>query len=229
MGKEKNKPHVSQIKSKARVADHGEVYTADREVNAMLDLVKQETERIDSRFLEPACGNGNFLSEILKRKLDVVSQKYKKSQHDYELNSLIALSSIYGVDILEDNVEECVIRLFNVWNDRYVRLYKGSADKACTRTAGYILRHNILCGNALTMLRSDGDPIVFAEWEFTGSTGLVIRRDYRLDELMKGHDEQMTLDMVAGKWKFDEEVNAWMPTPIKEYPPTDYLRIADNE
>ena len=58
-----------QVKSRARVADHGEVFTADREVNAMLDLVKQDTERVDSRFLEPACGDGNFLAEILRRKL----------------------------------------------------------------------------------------------------------------------------------------------------------------
>ena len=67
-----------QVKSKQRVADHGEVFTAEREVNAMLDLVKQETERIDSRFLEPACGDGNFLSEILRRKLAVVKRSYGK-------------------------------------------------------------------------------------------------------------------------------------------------------
>lgn len=75
-----------QIKSKKRVADHGEVFTAEREVNAMLDLVKQETERVDSRFLEPACGDGNFLAEILRRKLKEVRRKYKRSPFDYEKN-----------------------------------------------------------------------------------------------------------------------------------------------
>ena len=75
---------TKQVKSKKRVTDHGEVFTAASEVNAMLDLVKHETERIDSRFLEPACGNGNFLIEILKRKLHIVEGRYSKSQLDYE-------------------------------------------------------------------------------------------------------------------------------------------------
>ena len=105
---------TKQVKTKKRVADHGEVFTSDREVNAMLDLVKQETERIDSRFLEPACGNGNFLAEVLKRKLIVVENRYRKSQVEWERNSLIAISSIYGVDILEDNTLECQERLFTI-------------------------------------------------------------------------------------------------------------------
>ena len=88
-----------QLKSKNRVADHGEVFTAEREVNAMLDLVKQETERIDSRFLEPACGTGNFLVEVLRRKLAVVDKNYKKSQLDYERYAVLAVSSLYGIDL----------------------------------------------------------------------------------------------------------------------------------
>ena len=101
-----------QVKSKQRVADHGEVFTAEREVEAMCDLVKQETERIDSRFLEPACGDGNFLSVILKRKLAIVKKKYKRSAYDWERNSLLALGSLYGVDIMLDNVVACQERLF---------------------------------------------------------------------------------------------------------------------
>ena len=89
-----------QIKSKQRVADHGEIFTNEREVNAMLDLVKQETERIESRFLEPACGEGAFLKEILRRKLEVVKNRYKKSPYDYERYAVLALTSIYGVDIM---------------------------------------------------------------------------------------------------------------------------------
>jgi type I restriction-modification system DNA methylase subunit len=104
------------IKSKKRIRDHGEVFTSDFIVSDMLDLVKQETERIDSRFLEPACGTGNFLIEILKRKLKIVKNKYKKSQFDYEHYAIIAVSSIYGIDILQDNAEECRQRLFNIFN-----------------------------------------------------------------------------------------------------------------
>ena len=113
-----------QVKSKKRVADHGEVFTSEREVNAMLDLVKQETERIDSRFLEPACGTGNFLVEILNRKLKIVKDRYKKSQIEFERNAIIAISSIYGVDILQDNAIECRDRLFEIFEVIYTRLYK---------------------------------------------------------------------------------------------------------
>jgi len=85
-----------QVKSKKRVTDHGEVYTNEREVKAMLDLVKDETERIESRFLEPACGNGNFLAEVLERKLNVVDSRYKKDQFEWERYSVLSVSSIYG-------------------------------------------------------------------------------------------------------------------------------------
>src|SRR5947209_1632607 len=83
------------VVSKKRVADHGEVYTRPREVNAMLDLVKQETERIDSRFLEPACGHGNFLAEIVQRKLRVVESRYARSPLEHERYTLLAVSSLY--------------------------------------------------------------------------------------------------------------------------------------
>ena len=96
-----------QVRSRQRVADHGEVFTGEREVNAMLDLVEQETERIDSRFLEPACGTGNFLAEILRRKLRVVAARYRRGRLDYERYGVLAVSSIYGIDILEDNVIAC--------------------------------------------------------------------------------------------------------------------------
>ena len=95
------------MKSKKRVAEHGEVFTNPREVSAMCDMVIQETERVDSRFLEPACGDGNFLIEILKRKLNIVRKKYQKSIYDYERFSLLAIGSLYGVELLEDNVIAC--------------------------------------------------------------------------------------------------------------------------
>ena len=138
-----------QVKSKQRVTDHGEVFTAEREVNAMLDLVKQETERIDSRFLEPACGDGNFLAEILRRKLAVVKRKYKKSPLDYEKNAVLAATSIYGVDILQDNVEACRQRMFEIWDNEYQAVLKNEVNEDCRAAVRFIFSRNIVCGNAL--------------------------------------------------------------------------------
>ena len=173
----------SQTKSKERVRDHGEVFTAEREVKAMCDLVKDETERIDSRFLEPACGDGNFLAEILTRKLQVVKKKYGKSVTDYEKNSLLAVSGIYGVDILYDNVLACRKRMFDIWNDEYSRVCKGAEDEQMRNAIKFILQRNIVCGNALTLKCVDDkgqdtdEPIVFSEWAFvTGS--MLQRSDY---------------------------------------------------
>ena len=105
---------AGQVRSRRRVVDHGEVFTAEREVNAMLDLVRAETERIESRFLEPACGNGNFIAEVLRRKLAVVASRYRKSPDEYQRYAFLAVSSIYGVDVLADNVGECRERLFRI-------------------------------------------------------------------------------------------------------------------
>lgn len=178
-----------QVVSKKRVADHGEVYTNAREVNAMLDLVKQETERIESRFLEPACGTGNFLVEILNRKLTVVARRYAKSQLEYERYAVLAISSIYGIDILADNVAACQARLFEVFNSQYRALFKNSAKDQCRNSVRYILDCNILHGDALT-LQTVGDavtpakPIVFAEWSAVNGS-LLKRRDFVYDHLVK--------------------------------------------
>lgn len=215
-----------QIKSKDRVAEHGEVFTNEREVNAMLDLVKQETERIESRFLEPACGDGNFLAEVLNRKLAVVKQKYGKNASEYEKYAVLALSSLYGVDIMEDNVEECRDRLYAIWDKAYTKQCKASVNEECQEAARFILQHNILCGDALTMLRNDGNPIVFAQWDLvTGNK--IKRRDYRLDQLMaaQSHEAQMDLEMILGGWEYDEETHGWIPSPIKEYPITNYWEV----
>ena len=125
----------SLIKSRERVSQHGEVFTAQREVNAMLDLVKPETERIESRFLEPACGNGNFLAEILCRKLTILSSRFSRSRIDYEFNAIVAVGSIYGIEIQSDNVEECRIRLFEIFREEYLKLFKNSASSFTTNPA----------------------------------------------------------------------------------------------
>lgn len=215
-----------QVKSKQRVADHGEVFTNKREVNAMLDLIKEETERIESRFLEPACGNGNFLAEILNRKLNVVKNRYAKSPFDYEKYSVLAVTSIYGVDILPDNTEECRGRLYNIWNKEYTKNVKEQANEECRNAVKFILKKNILCGDALTMLTSDEKPIIFAEWNFV-TDSKVKRRDFALNELLDGHEEQMS--MFRSGWEYDEEIKAFIPSPIHEYPLTDYRKVEDYE
>ena len=144
-----------QVKSKKRVADHGEVFTNEREVNAMLDLVKHETERIDSQFLEPACGNGNFLAEVLRRKLKVVDERYGNNQMDWERYAVIAVSSIYGVDILEDNAKECRERLYTIFDDFYTALFKDKCKEECRRSIRYLFDRNILWGDALDFTNKD--------------------------------------------------------------------------
>lgn len=210
---------MSLTKSKKRVTDHGEVFTAEREVKAMLDLVKQETERIDSRFLEPACGNGNFLAEVLKRKLSIVEAKYKKSQLEYERYAVIAVSSIYGVDFLEDNAEECRERLFNIFDEQYTKRYKNECKEDCRSSIKFILNRNILWGDALDFTNPDTKkPIVFSEWSaFNGS--MLKRRDYIFKFLVE-QTHQFAM--------FNDEGNAAaIDEPIKDYPVMHFLKLAD--
>jgi len=204
--------------------DHGEVYTHPREVNAMLDLVKQETERIDSRFLEPACGTGNFLTEILKRKLGVVRTRYRKNQADYERYAVVAVSSIYGIELLEDNVQACRQRLYDIFDEEYSQLYKARAQESCRRSIHYILDKNIIWGDALTLLTvgPEPQPIVFTEWSLVNSS-MLKRREFTYQELLSNESmKELPLFSDLG-----EEV--LIPTPIKEYPPVHYLRIGDVE
>ena len=145
-----------QIKSKSRVEAHGEVYTNQKEVNDMLDLVQYETQRIDSKFLEPACGNGNFLAEILNRKLKVIQDNYQLQQ-DFEHRTLIAISSIYGVDILQDNVSESINRLCKIIYNLYCNLFNEINLNFC-QSVLEIVSKNIICGNTLE------DNLCFYEW-----------------------------------------------------------------
>lgn len=216
---------TKQVKSRQRVTDHGEVFTSEREVNAMLDLVKQETERIDSRFLEPACGNGNFLAEILKRKLAVVRCRYAKSAPDYEKSAVVAISSLYGIDLLLDNIEECRERLFNIFDAEYTAVCKSAVDDECRAAVRYILNHNIICGDALTLKTLDDSPITFSEWSLV-SGSLIQRRDFYLDQMLEGHESQISV--FLNEWEYDDEVKAYIPKPIKEYPLTDYKRVQQN-
>lgn len=233
-----------QVKSKQRVADHGEVFTAEREVKAMCDLVKDECLRIDSRFLEPACGDGNFLAEILTRKLGVVRSKYKKSAYDYERNAILALTSIYGVDILADNAQSCRDRLFSIWDKEYSDVCKKEANDEARSAAKAILAANIVCGNALSMMCVDSyqqdtdEPIIFPEWTFPFNDSRILRRDFRLDVLLKENPDNDNYSMQLGlfasdaagyeNWMIDPATNEWVPKPVREYPLTNYRRLSED-
>lgn len=211
-----------QVVSKKRVADHGEVYTSKREVNSMLDLVKQETERIESRFLEPACGTGNFLTEILERKLRIVENRYSKSQLEYERYAVLAVSSIYGIDILEDNVIECRKRLFAILDQKYSTLFKNTAKEECCTSAKYILEKNIIWGDALN-LKTVGEkprPIVFSEWSPVNGS-MLKRRDFTFHGLLD-HAAIKELPLFS-----DLGDDVFIPKPLKEYPLIHFLKVAD--
>lgn len=229
-----------QTKSKQRIRDHGEVFTAEREVKAMCDLVKDECDRIDSRFLEPACGNGNFLTEILTRKLAAVKKLYKSNPYDYERYAVLAVTSIYGVEILADNAEECRKRLFTLWDREYTAVCKKSANDETREAVRYILSKNILCGNALTLMcvdknQKDTDkPIIFPEWSLLGTK--LKRRDFRLDVMLKANDKpkngQVSLFDVPEEIRKYLSINPatkeFMAEPICEYPPVHYRKVQEN-
>ena len=212
-----------QVKSKQRVTDHGEVFTAEREVNAMLDLVKQETERIESRFLEPACGNGNFLAEILKRKLAVVKKRYLKSQLEYERYAVLAVSSIYGIEILEDNAIECRERLFNLFDEEYTSIYKTQCKEECRRSVRFLLNRNILWGDALDFTNPNTkEPIIFSEWSAVNDL-MMKRRDFRFSFLVK-KSYQFLIPFN------DEDEPAAIDKPIKDdFPPIHFLKLGEDD
>lgn len=207
------------IKDKKRVADHGEVFTAEREVEAMLDLVKNETLRIDSRFLEPACGNGNFLAKILERKLIIVAEQYKKNQIEFELYALIAVASIYGVDILQDNVLECRERLFEIFFKNYKKIYDKKINETYLENIKFVLEKNILWGDALSLNRVDNkQPITFCEWVAVNGS-MIKRRDFELANLLA----YRTFSEPSLFSDLGEEVI--IPKAKKEYPLTHFMEL----
>lgn len=225
-------PQSPQIKSKRRVKAHGEVFTAEREVKAMCDLVADECSRIDSRFLEPACGNGNFLAEILTRKLAACQNKYGAplSRPDYERASVNAVMSIYGIELLPDNAEACRQRMFEIWNKAYSEVCGTAANDAHRRVVLYILSKNIICGDTLAMKQADGTPIFFAEWSFLDGNS-VKRRDFRLDKLIEFNEKAQKGQIHLGMdgVGYDTEKHEFIPLPLKEYPPTDYMMLCDHD
>ena len=207
-----NENTKTQIKSRQRVAQHGEVFTNPREVNAMLDLVRDESFRLDSRFLEPACGDGNFLIEILRRKLSLL--KDIKSPTEWEFQSLIAVGSCYGIELLEDNAEACRLRLFTEVREQMGKKYCTQGYEESLR---YMLRKNIVCGDALTYRTADGKPITFCEWTPIAGSMLFSRRDFQFDFLVNQTHQYSLFDEQGEAQSFDE--------PVKSYPPIHYTQL----
>ena len=232
-----------QVKSRDRVAEHGEVFTAEREVKAMCELVGNMCDDYSKRFLEPACGDGNFLAEILSRKLANIKKNYKRSSYDFERFSVFAVSSIYGVELLMDNVIECRNRLYAIWDKEYKAVCKKDCNEQTRMAVRYILTKNILCGNALTLMCVDDnqqdttEPIIFPEWSIIGGTSLK-RRDFRLDVLLKVGEKP---DDKKQKSLFDDEdditqyltlnpvTGEYIAKPIREYPQLPYRRVQEND
>lgn len=204
--------------SRQRVADHGEVYTPAWMVEAMLDLVKGETERIDSRFLEPACGSGNFLVRILQRKLAAVERKFGKSDFEKQHYSLLALMCIYGIELLPDNIAVCRANLLEIFAE-YLQL-KESDD--LYRAAWYVLSENLVHGDALAMRTHHGQPITFAEWGYLGK-GKFQRRDFRFDVLTHSSAFSAQDDLFSQLGKHE------IFTPTKTYPPVTISELAEGK
>lgn len=234
---------TKQIKSKERVADHGEVFTSEREVKAMCDLVQSQCDNVDATFLEPACGDGNFLSEILERKLTRVKKDAKSDATQWEWLSVRAIASLYGVDIMQDNAEECRERLFKQWDKAYKTACKKNCNDETRESVRYILSKNIVCGNALTMMcvdenQQDTDKyITFAEFKTCGKLYMLKRRDYRLDVLLKANEKpenqkQIAMDLESDNIYSYLEINnvtgEYMPKPLREYAPLHYRRLKEN-
>jgi hypothetical protein len=216
--------------SKQRVADHGEVLTGAREVNAMLDLVKQETERIESRFLEPACGNGNFLAEILERKLRIVESRYAKSQLEFERKAVLAVASIYGIDILQDNVTACRTRLLGIFDQRYAARFKKSVKDECRDAIKYILERNIIHGDALSLTTGGKRPrpIIFSEWSSPFNNSLLKRRDYTFSDLLQGGETQQESLFLEEHYS-DLGQRAFIPKELTSFPLIHFLRVREHD
>jgi predicted helicase len=207
---------MSLIKSRKRVADHGEVFTPAWMVDAMLDLVKEESERIDSRFLEPACGSGNFLVRVLQRKLAAVELKYGKSNFERQHYALLALMCIYGIELLADNISECHANLLDILSD-YLEI---EDPDDLYLAAHYVLSQNIVQGDAMKMLTTDGQPITFAEWGYLGK-GRFQRRDFRLDVLTGASAFSAEGSLFAHLGKHE------IFTPLRTYPPITIRELSE--
>jgi len=206
--------------SRQRIIDHGEVFTPPGLVDDMLDLVKHECERIDSRFLEPACGDGNFLAEVLRRKLLTVEKTRRRFPRKWERDAVLCVCSLYGIELLFDNVIDCRTRLLTVVEQTFRRLFTKPLQPGVVRSVHYILSRNIVQADALDMRTLDRRPIVFSEWSPVNFTHLK-RRDFAYAHLLDKPDVfNLSLSSDSGREVF-------IPTSVGEFPPCHYLKVAD--
>jgi hypothetical protein len=229
---ESNGMTESHVISRQRVIDHGEVFTPPGLVNDMLDLVQQECERIDSRFLEPACGNGNFLAEVLRRKLATVHKRtvHKRSarkrsarnSEKWQRDAVLAVCSLYGIDLLADNIAACRARLLAIVTQTYQACHQALLPEAARRAVAFIVSKNIVQGDALTFRTAGGQPIVLCEWSPVNGS-LLKRRDYIYEHLLED-------SRVASLPLFNDlGENVFIPTRVGEFPPCHYLKVPDVE
>ncbi|MBX3387195.1 MAG: hypothetical protein KF768_11540 [Phycisphaeraceae bacterium] len=207
-------------RSRQRIIDHGEVFTPPGLVNDMLDLVAHECERIDSRFLEPACGDGNFLAEVLRRKLRTADKNHPRNRARWERDAILCLCSLYGIDLLPDNVAACRDRLLGIVVEAHAARFKEPLPQPARAAATYILSTNIIQGDALSLTTAEGQPIAFPEW--SAINGMMLkRRDYTFRELL-GHAAMKATPLFS-----DLGHDVFVPQPVADYPACHYLNVAD--
>ena len=211
-----------EIKSRQRVIDHGEVFTPQKLVNDMLDMVAHECERIDSRFLEPACGTGNFLAEVLRRKLLTVDNRNARNRNKWEREAILSVCSLYGIDLLADNIAACRGRLLEVVNTAHQARFKSPLPDEAANAAAYILSKNIVQGDALTFRNTEDRPIIFPEWSPLNGN-LLKRRDFAYDHLLEQADTA-SLPLFS-----DLGHDVYLPTPIADHPACHFLNVAERE
>jgi len=210
--------HDFDIDSKRRVVDHSEVFTNEREIEGMLNLVEHETQRLESRFLEPACGTGNFLAEILIRKLLVIDKTHAGNNLETERRVLIALSSLYGIEILLDNVLSCRMRLESIVKNFFVKVIDNNLDSKFSGSVRKILELNIVHGDATSLKFISGDPIIFPEWSFVNES-MLKRRDFSFGHLIEFQE-------IGAEGLFsDLGSDVFIPTPVKNFPLVSFLEI----
>lgn len=208
--------------ARQRVIDYGEVFTPPGLVNDMLDLVAHECERVESRFLEPACGDGNFLAEVLRRNFRTVDKRHSRDRQKWERDAILAVSSLYGIDLLADNVAACRNRLLDIIRAAHAEKFSEPLPEAAVRSVAYILAKNVLQGDALSLRTVDDAPIVFPEWSPVNGAQLK-RRDFSYDNLLY-HSEVSSRPLFS-----DLGEDIYLPTPVADFPPCHYLQLAQQE
>ena len=201
----------SLVRSRQRVADHGEVFTPAWLVEDMLDLLQGEAERIDARCLEPACGSGNFLVPVLRRKLATVHQKFEASDFEKRHHALLALMCTYGVELLADNVAECRGKLLDTLFDY---LGRGVGDE-WFGAARVVVEANVIHGDALSLRTFGGDPITFPEWGYLGK-GKFQRRDFRFEALTQRSAIEGTLFEMLEEHEVFVPIQSFAPMSVTE-------------